>query len=85
MQKVTIDGQQARQIMESNGLSVVEISRRMGVSRVTVYNLLKGDNTSLDVLASFAAALDNTNPLDILKTEGFPDPLVDASAGMVAC
>jgi len=83
MQKTAIDGQKARQIMDNEGLSVTEVSRRMGVTRMTVYNLLKGDNTSLDVLSAFAAAL-SVNPLDVLKTEGFPDPLVDASAGMAA-
>jgi len=83
MHKTTIDGSKAREIMDNEGLSVTEVSRRMNVTRMTVYNLLKGHNTSLDVLSAFAAAL-NVNPLDILKTEGFPDPLVEASAGMAA-
>ena len=81
MHKTAIDGSKAREIMDNEGLSVAEVSRRMGVTRMTVYNLLKGDNTTLDVLSSFAAAL-GVNPLDILKTEGFPDPLLEASAGM---
>ena len=81
MHRTTIDGSKAREIMDNEGLSVAEVSRRMNVTRMTVYNLLKGDNTSLDVLSAFAAAL-NVNPLDILKTEGFPDPFVEASAGM---
>jgi transcriptional regulator with XRE-family HTH domain len=84
MQSVSIDKDKAKDIMDKNGLSVVEVARRMNVSRVTVYNLLKGKHTSLELLTSFCVALDNTNPLDILKTEGFPDPLVDASAGMAA-
>lgn len=85
MQKVSIDGSRAREIMDRDKLSVVEVARRMDVSRVTVYNLLEGNNTSLELLTTFCVALNNTNPLDILKTEGFPDPLVDASAGMVTC
>ena len=75
MHLTRIDGSKAREIMDNENLSVAEIARQMGVTRMTVYNLLKGDNTTLDVLSSFAAAL-NTNPLDILKTEGFPDPLL---------
>ena len=85
MQKVSIDGSKAREIMDRDKLSVVEVARRMDVSRMTVYNLLEGNNTSLELLTTFCVALNNTNPLDILKTEGFPDPLVDASAGMVTC
>ena len=84
MQKVSIDGSKAREIMDRDKLSVVEVARRMDVSRVTVYNLLEGNNTSLELLTTFCVALNNTNPLDILKTEGFPDPLVEASAGMAA-
>ena len=82
MQKVSIDGSKAREIMDRDKLSVVEVARRMDVSRVTVYNLLEGNNTSLELLTTFCVALNNTNPLDILKTEGFPDPLLEASAGM---
>ena len=82
MQKVSIDGSKAREIMDRDKLSVVEVARRMDVSRMTVYNLLEGNNTSLELLTTFCVALNNTNPLDILKTEGFPDPLLEASAGM---
>ncbi len=71
MHKTAIDGSKAREIMDGDSLSVAEVSRRMGVTRMTVYNLLKGDNTTLDVLSSFAAAI-GVNPLDVLMTEGFP-------------
>ena len=83
MQKTAIDGLKAREIMDREGLSVREVARRMDVTRMTVYNLMRGDNTSLDVLSAFASAL-GVNPLDVLMTEGFPPPLVDAPAGMAA-
>ena len=71
MHKTAIDGSKAREIMDGDGLSVTEVARRMSVTRATVYNLLKGDNTTLDVLSNFAAAI-GVNPLDVLVTEGFP-------------
>lgn len=83
MQRTAIDGERAREIMEQESLTVVEVARRMNVTRMTVYNLMRGDNTTLDVLTAFAAAL-GVNPLDILMTEGFPDPLSEAPAGMAA-
>jgi transcriptional regulator with XRE-family HTH domain len=71
MHKTAIDGSKAREIMDGDGLSVTEVARRMSVTRATVYNLLKGNNTTLDVLSNFAAAI-GVNPLDVLVTEGFP-------------
>ena len=74
-----LDERKLRIRMAEMGIrSIEELSRRSGVTRVTIYNMLSGEDYLVETLAKIAKALE-CNPFDILDMSEF-SPHAEAPA-----
>lgn len=81
--EVRVDRNAINVIQQERGISNVELARRMGVHHNAIIRIKKEQSTSFNGLTSLCEAL-NCHPFDIIRAEGFPPPLVDAPASLVA-
>lgn len=76
MGKIRIDRKKLDYVMLMRDVSTYrELAKRAGVHYNTVNNMINRDTYSTELLEKVADVLD-VNPLDLLRTEGFPDPVL---------
>lgn len=78
MRKIRLDRKKLDYVMLMRDVpSYRELARRAAVHPNTLNNLVNHERYSMNLLAKVAEVL-RVNPLDLLKTEGFPEPILVA-------
>ena len=60
-------------------LTMRDLAAAADVGEATMYRIINGAGFNLETLGKLALALE-CNPVDLIKAEGFPAPLVGAQA-----
>lgn len=69
-----------RMFMASEGIvTMKDLTARTGLTQLTLRRLLDGKPFASDTIKTLAKGL-KCNPLDLLETDGFPDPHLGAPA-----
>lgn len=80
MKGMRIDEERVRALMKENGLhSYQDLAAASGVHANTLTVVLRGGGWSAKTAERLAKAL-NCNPIDLIVTEGFPEPFLAAQA-----
>lgn len=78
MGKILLDRKKLDYVMLMRDVpSYRDLARRIEVHYNTLNNMVNRDQYSMDLLERVASEL-NVNPLDLLTTEGYPDPVLVA-------
>ena len=78
MGKIRLDRKKLDYVMLMRDVpSYRELAKRVDVHHNTLNNMVNHDRYSMDLLERVADAL-GVNPLDLLTTEGFPEPVLVA-------
>lgn len=80
-QYIRVDRNMLNVIMHDRGITNVELARRMDVHPNAIVRIKREQSTSLSGLKDLCKALE-CHPFDIMKVEGFPDPLMDAPSAL---
>ena len=70
-------------MLVERGISARELSRQADVGEATMYRILGGASFNSVTLGKIAGAL-GCNPVDLIDTQGYADPLVGAPTAEVA-
>lgn len=55
----------------SSGVTITQIAKRAGCSRMTLYRLIRGEqNATIELLRNVSAATDNVVPIDAFLQQG---------------
>lgn len=76
---VKINATALKVFLVQRGMEQKDLAEQSGVSEQTIVRLLKGKAFTSDTLGKLAEAL-NVNPVDLIQSDGHPDPLVEAQA-----
>lgn len=81
MPRLAVDWKKVRIYMALRGINTEgELTKIAGLNRETVVQLKKGESCFESKTVSRLAVALGCNPLDLLRTEGFPDPHMVAPA-----
>ena len=78
---IRVDREMLAVIMQDRKLTNIELARRMGVHPNAIVRIKREESTSLNGLSDLCTAL-GCHPFDLIRVEGFPPPLVDASPAL---
>jgi hypothetical protein len=74
MGKIRLDERKVKVLMAMNGIDTLpELAEKAGMHYNSVYKMVNTGRFSIDSIESLANVL-GCNPIDLVTTEGYPDP-----------
>jgi DNA-binding Xre family transcriptional regulator len=74
MGKLRLDGRRLKVLMAMNGIDTLpQLAERANMHYNSVYKMVNTGRFSIDSIETLAKVL-GCNPIDLVTTEGFPDP-----------
>lgn len=80
---VRINRKLVKLLLVEKEMSLRDLARVSDIGEATIYRIVSGAPFTSETLTKLAAALD-CNPVDLIESEGFPPPHMDAPIARLA-